>query len=1149
MSPSPKPMAFDPLTQEIAGPHSIEASAGTGKTYSITLLWLRLLVEKELTVEEILVSTFTKAATAELRERLLAALRNARRAAACLASDEPPPEGPEALIVTRRHAAGVESADSIAARLTQATSQFDLAPILTIHGFCQSLIARHALELGCDTGASLVEDIHPVLDPLVDDQLMKMADSGAPDVERMRNIAEAVAANGVANLCTAGRVDELRERSVWENLSQAQNGALTGLKGSVRAKVERQLGEFARAGTWEKFSDAAAKALPPDFNSSWMELGEILKRKALQPAAQVARSVRTRLAAQKNQVGVWTFDDLVQTVRVALQKQGPDGLLARAVRSRLRAAIIDECQDSDGSQIEVFEKLFHDPSVAGFLVIGDPKQSIYRFRGADLTSYKKLVGITKAAPQMDTNRRSDRPLVDALNRLFGQHTFPDALLPDNPTLYIPVKSAAESRIADACGNAALVFQWSPAEKAEAAKAHLARMVALECTRLLSAAVAVEDRHTGQKRPLHAGDIAVLAADHRQLSLVRRHLMREGISCQSSGNSLGSVFGSAEAQDILAWLQMLAALERKESALGRLLAFLGTPLGGKSACDLERVRVDSGEQAREYAELQQQLNPLRLGGPLPLLLERMGAADVLRANLAFAEGERRYANWRQIGVLLQKEHARGRRSADSLAAWLGRHMTGGSSSISDGENRSESALMRLETDAPAVQLVTVHASKGLEYPVVFCPFLWFVKSRQNREKASTALLRDDAGWILDVGSDHFDAHLARALAQEDEEEHRKLYVALTRARHRLYLGLAPVKAGRGNHQNGAKDSSLAQLPGLQIRDAEPGGWLGVLQDFKEATVQEYGKLLARAGTADGTASTNSGGARPLARPAPCLPYSFPPSKTLSFTALSKSEGEHLPGADHDVGVDSNSNDVPSGACDPLAPLLEKGAALGERLHGVLEDYLGNKRPLEEAVRGCPQVPEWFAAVRKILDAPILLPNETAFTLECIRGNAITEMQFHLPVVRMNPKTLSQTLLRDPYFADHPDRCAWAGRIEKHWRFIDFSGFMKGYIDLVFEHDGRWYIADYKSNKLESYDADALEHAMEEHHYFLQARLYAAALHRHLRANLSEYQYEKHFGGVAYLFVRGFPQRGVWFDRPSESALKAIEQHFTVAACNP
>ncbi|MEY2598299.1 MAG: exodeoxyribonuclease subunit beta, partial [Verrucomicrobiota bacterium] len=1053
---------------------------------------------------------------------------------------DPPPSN-ELAVVLRASQTLPEGPRAVRSLLANALSAFDLAPISTLHGFCQSLIARHSLELGCDASLEITPDCPELLEQLVNDQLLLLSDTPGLEPDLARNAASLVTRFPDHTLLLPDPDPSLPSpealtRAIHE---AAERLDLSAVPKTSRKAIEKTLQQFRQDSLQKSFSDAQLKHLPEAFLKLWDLYPQIQTRRVREITSRLVQSVKTQFAHRKRAAGLRTFDDLLLTVRDALLAQGAEGPLACAVRKRLRAAIIDECQDSDGVQIQVFDRLFHHPHTFAFLVIGDPKQSIYRFRGADLASYKLLTaapGVQRAAP-MRVNYRSDSPLVDTLNRLYGDaYQFPDQLSKDHPTYYQPVSAkAASSRILDPAQLPSVVLQWTPSSVKGRAKTDLCRLLARECARLLGDSVQIADRTTHALRPLRAGDIAVLAHKHSDLQKVRRALAREGIRSQASAQGLGSVFGSDEARDVLAWLELLEALDRREWVLPRLLAFLATPLGGYPVEALLALRNHPAEQADLCARWMEVGASLARSGPLPLLLHQMADPAIQAVNLSGPDGERRYTNWQHVGCLLQHEHSQGKSGVHSLRRWLARQIAQPDQAPQDPN--APNALMRIETDADALHLVTIYGSKGLEYPVVFAPFLWSQRAPESSSATGATLVRKASGWEIDVGSDAFESHQKLAQEQIQEEEARILYVALTRPRHRLYLGLAPLES---RNSASAADSEIARLLGL---DSVPlSEWASTASRLPHLGFQTEESSFAP-GASRSAASTPERKPRetpPLLAPSSEVRFPFPIQRTHSFSSLSKSGEDPLSAADHDAqtAVAAPLPAPPVPAPDLLAPLKTAGALLGDTLHSILEEHLGNRRPLAEAVGDRPMAAEWLSLLPTLLQTPIPLPGSPPIRLEALRAQCITEMQFHLPAAHFTPENLGEALLLP---GDSAARIQWARQVGA-WGFGQFSGFVQGYIDLLFEHEGRWFVADYKSNRLSHYAPNALEAAMLEKHYLLQARLYALALHRHLQHHLPDYRFDKHFGGVAYLFVRGFPSEGLWFERPPLPALQRLETLF-------
>lgn len=1106
--------SFDPLRQPLEGVHSIEASAGTGKTFSITLLWLRLLIEQRLRVDQVLVTTFTRAATAELKERLLVSLRRALQAA----RNGESVEGPEAKIV-----AGVRSqlgTRDLARELEAALSSFDLAPIHTIHGFCQSLISRHTLELGCDPGLELSSNADELLEDIVGDELMRHAEQRTMSHADALRVAKAVVSEPLGRLLLPVASEQVAARSQeLINPLLQQVGALT-IPAKSLAPIVRKLEALRDSGKTESLSQAQLLHLTPirrDLEEALEKVKGLYRALEISKLHPIATVARAQYPLRKSSANLRTFDDILLTVHQALTSQGNDSPLVTAIGERFKAAIVDECQDSDSIQIDVFLRLF--AKAASFVVIGDPKQSIYRFRGADLSSYQQLSAGAARAADMTTNYRSDRPLVEALNRLYLAHPKFRGGTREHPIRYIEVTAAASgARIADRRATEPLLLLWSDATDRDCAKRELAQQTADEFRRLLDEGVTVIDRDSNAPRPVCASDFAVLATSHKDLSMVRRELLARNIPCEQAGESLGVVWTSDEAADVQSWLQAVEALEERADPLAAMLAFASTPLVGFTASELHELRDSPAKQAILAQRLLDDCSLLQFQGPLPILQRYWSDLDRLEARLGCRDGERRVTNWRQLGCLLQSEWATGRARAGELSLWLARKR-------GKPDDDSDGTLMKLETDMPAVQLATIYSAKGLEYPIVSCPFLWSVKSRQYREKAPFAIVRRPEETIVDVGSSLFGEHLGDAINQEEEEQERLLYVALTRARHRVYLGLCPVESSPG-HSNGAERSALAVLLGLDKRDKDD--W---------STHSPVARLMLEAGP-DGQAVTTvqTQSLERLASPPLVESHRGPLTRCSSYSGLTRSADAAA--KDHDP----EERDVGKREPGLLGGVALTGNRLGQRVHNLLEDILGNGRTLDDLTASLE--PALHAALSTILATPLPLGDQVV-TLAQVQPRAIAEMHALLPVHSITPAGLSHAMLADPLIAEHPDRHAWAEGIAE-WSFGTLAGFFQGYIDLIFEHGGRWYIVDYKTNALPGYDPASLETAMLHHHYVLQARIYTVCLHRHLKATLPGYDPGTHLGGCAYLFVRGFPQQGVWFERTAPASVAALDALFAEAS---
>ncbi|TVR13455.1 MAG: hypothetical protein EA401_06590 [Planctomycetota bacterium] len=1171
--PSSTP-AFDALAQPLHGLHAIEASAGTGKTFTITLLWLRLLLEEGLSVDRILVSTFTTAATAELRERLRHGLQQARSAIAAQRAGQPASKDPVGQLIqrllTKEGASEHDPAEALDSTLRQAQSAFDLAPVSTIHGFCSAIMQRHSMELGSDPEATMIEGDTTSLQQLVVDTAVRHAQRIVPDLKRCQGIAKdivgevALSEDAIALPRLHGDGSEAaiaRAREALQAMRPEADQRLKAIAGRTKlavygirimdALIAQEPGCYQVWFTSGKQEEIVAKEYP-----QWLEAVQSIRQAHADLSRvlyrDIVRTARQDYPAHKQRMGERSFDDLLYGVQQALY--GPNGsALAQGLRERFQAVMVDECQDSDGIQITVFQRIFAaaeaghtQPPTRSFLVIGDPKQSIYRFRGADLASYRRLSSHATRAAEMTTNWRSDGPLVRAIDQLYQSNSphFSDSAS-GQPIPYVPVRAAAAAaRYTDPglvdCGSPeqqALIALWSPHDDKDQAQYHIARQCAQECQRLLAGTVTLIDRNDNQPRPVQASDLAVLAATRVQLHQVARALRRLGIPYQYAGRGLGSVLHSDEAHDLLAWLEALAACEQGGGhVLHALLTLHATPLyggDGQSCQDLADdplAQADVAQSCREQAAILQRL------GPLPTLLQLVHQPQRLQRIMSDAAGERLLTNWRHCGDLLQAEWARGHRQPAALRAALLRLMAA-------ADAQPDASMERLETDLPAVQLVTTHGSKGLEYPFVFCPFLWMVKSPQKRKSSKTvAIVRQPHGSRLSLkDSDGFAEQLAQDIAQEDEEQERLTYVALTRARHRCYLGMAPVPDSKG-HSNGAQRSALARLLGLS--EVDTGQWPQIIALHCLILSQVPHNEQDTAPSPDAAASTQ------LAEPILWQGSAYAPPRTSSFSGLKHSRGDHGLAYDRDGDADEAPRSMPG-----LLEGLGGGITLGNQIHDMLEAVIGNRQPLDAVVPVMDDTANETAqqqrqrrvrqALSSIVSTPLPLPlvEDDCPTLLDLQAQAIAEMHFLLPISALHPRDLSAALLQDPAILEHPQRKRWAEEIA-HWTFSRLEGFLQGYIDLTFQYQGRWYVADYKTNQLPAYDFASCERCMLDSSYFLQGRLYLLALHRHLRQHDDAYDPSQHLGGCCYWFVRGFdpqqPGQGMWTDAISAPAIAALDR---------
>ncbi|MCX8071208.1 MAG: UvrD-helicase domain-containing protein [Candidatus Binatia bacterium] len=1100
-----------PLQCPLTGTVLIEASAGTGKTYTIANLYLRLLLERNLTVEQILVVTFTNAATAELRDRLRARVAALRE---CLRGGQPP-DPDLAALAAQRMAAGTQLDDE--RRLQAALYGFDLAAIHTIHSFCQRMLERHAFEGGLPFEAELVGTAANTVSRLVRDFWVRQLES-AP-AEFLWD-------------------DEGNPGPLQRSLPLLEHAV--GL--ALRYPDLRLLRRPEATGGWPAYRAALiADAI------AWVR-------------RELARGSRLRRERR--------FDDLLQELRDALRSPVRGLELAAGIREQFRAALIDEFQDTDSLQYDIFRTVYAGRSDTALFLIGDPKQAIYAFRGADVFAY--LSGKQDADHHftLEQNWRSVPQLVEAVNLLFSEERT------ERPFLlagieYHPIQPALPA-ISDA--HAGLEILFVPAEDGKAitkawAEKELCHIVAQDICKFVRRVPAIGP-HT-----VSFASIAVLCRTNDQAAAMQRALAKLGIPSALEGEL--SVFETSEAMELECLLRAL--VDPGDGAAVR--AALATSFFGLDAAALAHLQTADADWDSWVQLFFDWHRTWREQGFMSALQQVFTHGQAARRFLKLVDGERRMTNVRHLAELLHTASVEQRLSPERVLEWLAlmrRDPSARSSDIGLGE----AAQLRLESDEHAVKLVTIHKAKGLQYPVVYCPFLWdFPKLRD--EEAKLPCFHDPKTFelCLDLREPPDTNSLWQAWQERKAEDARLLYVALTRAQYRCVVVWG--------HFAAAPESPLARLlhPGRLAMEKKGSGipkmqWAPQFKDGVEDWMLADLQKLARA--ANGSirvrrwrGSRLQSSAKPQASAAAGLkPRVSRRAFTVrwqiaSFSALTeKAKGQSSAAEGFDFDAALAPRPVPL-AKVPDAPLLLRlaaGGRIGEALHrlfevldfasplaGQIDKHADLLRPLGEEVE-----PVTLAqALEEVVHTPL---DPLDFRLcDVARRKRLNELDFWLPVCTSGQATPSSQPAVVPQklgdaFAQHaadPLLRAYGEQLAE-LDFLPWVGFLKGYMDLVFEHEGRWFVADYKSNFLgptaADYSRDALVREMRAQHYVLQYHLYAVALHRMLQTSVPNYSYERDFGGVFYLFVRGmspaYPRgNGVYFDRPPLPLMESLLRVFT------
>jgi exodeoxyribonuclease V beta subunit len=844
---------------------------------------------------------------------------------------------------------------------------------------------------------------------------------------------------------------------------------------------------------------------------------------------------REALDRIKRRANLMAFDDLIRRLRDALRGAG-GARLAEQIAARYRVALVDEFQDTDSLQFEIFERIYRDRAATGLLMIGDPKQAIYGFRGADVHAYVRAKRETPATARhtMGINWRSRAPLVAGVNALFGRLDDPFLFAGDIGFTHVDAAGRADAKPLLIDGRAPVPLRfWVPDEEgtlgSTAYREASARAVASACAQLLHGARTGTVSLDG--KPLRPRDVAVLVRSGREADEIRAALRGAGIG--SAVNSRDSVFESAQAADLAAILE--AVLDPRDERRARRA--LASPLWGATAQELDALLCDEAAWEARTSGLWDYRRAWATLGFMPMFRRWLRREGIAARQLAQPDGERGMTNLLHVAELLQRaaqEHA----TPEALRRWLADQMAGRG-------DLGEAKELRLESDENLVQIVTQHKSKGLEYPVVFLPFVALATRGGRDPRPIFHDPAEDGRLVLD----YLDGERAIAQAERERlaEDLRLLYVSLTRATHLCVLSWGAVKPKSGYVYPALAHLLHAQSD--QTPDEADAGYQAA-RDAGHAAIRTHLEGIASACPQCIAVEPLPTGADRL-EPVPCDTASFQARtvervvlddwEVTSYSDLARLSGEAAPATVRAPGIG-----------EPVADTIAafpRGRRAGTCFHSVLEEIdfatrdavalaAAAQAPLRRAGLDETWAPVLAAAIADVLDTPLA----DGLRLRALRDeHRRSEVAFCYPIHRLSGAGLLRAV---PALA--------ADELETpRFTFSPRSGLMKGFVDLVFEHQGRYYLADWKTNWLgptpDDYTAERIAAEMRRHHYDLQYYVYAVALHRHLASRVPGYDCERHLGGVYYFFVRGMTpatgmERGVFFDRPAAATIAALDALF-------
>ncbi|MGW0038589.1 UvrD-helicase domain-containing protein [Gordonia sp. NPDC003376] len=1083
------PRPFDLAADLGEGTTVLEASAGTGKTYAIVGIAARQIAEG-IPIDKLLLVTFSRSATAELRDRMRTRLAELVR---LLDTDEPSGDdvllrvlrtGTEAEIATRRD------------RLTRALSDFDASTIATTHTFCNRMLEA----LGFLGERELVHEIVEDVDDLVEEAALDLY-----------------------------------------------------LRGFARDAEEPAFG-FGDAVTIAKEAVRSPGAILAPAPGTGTSAADTVATRRVRFGARVREIVERRKRVSR----LRTYDDLQMILHGIVTDPTIGAEACGRIRDAFDLVLVDEFQDTDPYQWEILRRCFHNSGAdtedaarrVRLVLVGDPKQSIYAFRGAEVLSYLQAVRVADDLLALDTNWRSDEELVTALFRVYGGANLghPDI------TVHQVRAGRSGSRLT---GAPALRLRWFthddfPVRSGRGEFASIGPVrdrviadVAADIATLLASDTRLDaDDDTGP-RPVHPGDIAILVSANKTIEPLQRALAGYGIgSVVGTGTSVFSTMSA------LHWLWLLRAIEQPSRAdrvaLAALTPLIGwTPAELASAGDdrLTTLAADLADLARVFTD----------GGFAAMAGQVLSRGGVAARVLATDDGERTLTDLMQVSTVCNRHVVEQDCGLTSLQEWL-------ADRIADVSRwrRSEEQTRRLDRDTHVVQIMTVHASKGLQFPIVYVPFGW---DGSRYRQPPTFHYHDDEGHRhLDVGgqgSTGRGERLSRSISEDAGEDLRKFYVALTRAASQVVMWWAP--------SYGTAESSLHRL----LFARQTVGFLPMGTDLPEkvpvpAPDECATRLQQFAAGTDTISVEPAGGLTPPRRPPTetdgdqigLAAASFTGTidrgwRRTSYSAIVAAAGhghaEPAAGSEPesetvtDEPVDLGGEPAEQGAgTDGRRPSpmngMPFGAAFGTLVHEVLEyvdtaqaDRTAHIRDLcsESAARFASPVD--IDALTAALEGVLTTPLGFGDLWGIGPRDRLAELDFELPLGdgHGNGATLAAIAGHVERLLPADDLLAGYADVLRTVPDQQLRGFLTGSIDSVLRTpDGRFVVVDYKTNRLhpgelavEDFSADAMAAEMIRSHYPLQALLYSVALHRYLRWRLPGYRPATHLGPVQYHFVRG------------------------------
>lgn len=1119
---------FNASTVPLEESNLIEASAGTGKTYSIAILVLRLVLEKQLSVKEILMVTFTKAAVAELEDRVRLFIRSAHKFAAGATI------GDDNIAQLVQQAINTRGEETVQQQLTDAVLFLDETSVLTIHSFCQQALNEFAFETFQLFGAEMLPDFSPIIEEELNKYWRKHITTLPADLlqqlwheDLKKNIRE-VLENHLSGKKYPGFQDSTlytltrAKQEAWqqqlaslsdqvETAEETLYGYITDHESLLRSLCEGNA--HAKKGLLPCLSSPAsfAEAVRDKKSTAYVIklFSDLLQHIARHDAAIEARASAIQaiyqqlyyLAIQdagkgirlfKERNNVLGYDDLIHNLHHALTERNQHKLTT-VLRRKYKAVFIDEFQDTDRQQFEIFDQAFGEATILFY--IGDPKQSIYAWRKADIFTYFKARDAVKHLYSMNHNYRSSAQMIEGMNQFFLPAPGFDTFFfeqQENAIDYIPVDSPVPNTKGwlQQAGVAGAPFTIFSLPKKSLLLDAMAAQVAL-----LLQDTSYQIAKKEERRNILPSDIGILVRTGQQGREVKAALSRLGIPSVTIDDA--RVLQSEESSYLLYLMEAIAGPDR--SSINRALL---SPFTGFDTPQI--LSLDDGAVLELFTRYK---NRWQQDGVYTALMDFVADFNVKQVLLSMASGngERTITNLFQLMELVHQAESRKNLSIPELLSWLKRGIDGMSA---EGDEYTQ----RMESDEEAVKIVTIHKSKGLEYNIVLAPFLDFVESKtQDFVSFRDPVTGDYVGSERDRLTEE---QLHWQQQQAEQENRRLLYVAITRAVYACFIF-------RNLYY---KSSTLATF--INALPQTDGSLITFRDDTPSAPALPYRQAaVAKSAVID-------------------QPVQFVLQeenwRKMSYTMLA-AKPEHQ--------VAPRSFPLPAAYDNFIFHLLRRGAKTGNFLHFIFENiHFGDDSRwnswLEEAIRRyVPGQQEVYLPMLHEMLQQVLFTNiggeGKPFTLADVSWQKrMTEFEFDFPVPAFPPNAL-HALSDDQFSILIRSLHGLPGN--------ELEGMMNGKIDLFFEHGGRYYILDWKSNYLGNdtghYSPAALVKTMNENNYHLQYLIYTLAVKKYLETRLRHFDYHTQFGGVIYLFVRGVranSESGIFTHKPPLEKILALEK---------